>query len=80
MTSLDLIKKRLSALYEKNPEIHISVTLQSPMLHLENEPLCLTGIYPHIFQVLECTGEMPRHPTIPYKDVLTKNVRILELL
>lgn len=79
MTSLDMIKSKMRKLYNTNPNIHINASITTPKVHFSNEPVTITGIYPYIFQIEECSsGSIKRH-TIKYTDILTKQIEIKEL-
>lgn len=79
MASLDEIKKRINCLYHTNAEIHISVSMTRPKVSVDNDTVVIKGVYPHIFQIEECSSGMPRLRTIRYADILTKNIKINEL-
>lgn len=79
MMSVDEIKRRIRALYENAPNIHIDVNLTRPRVYLVNEPVVITGVYQHIFQIEERTDGVPKSHTLQYNDVLTNKIHILEL-
>lgn len=79
MTALDAIHDQIDRLYHTQPRIHIHVTLTHPRVSLRNETVLLKGVYPHIFQIEECSSGAPKLRTLQYVDVLTKNIEILEL-
>lgn len=79
IVSLEQAKEKIRHLFETNPHIHINVSLTRPKLSLENDPATIVNVYPHIFQIEECsTGETKRH-TLQYSDLLMRNIMILEL-
>lgn len=79
MTAIEVTKQRIRALYEQNPHVHISVSINASKIHLTNEPVRITGVYPHIFQIEERSSGAPKNLTLQYTDVLTDNVKIAEL-
>lgn len=80
MTSLDVVKSGIQRLYKSNPKIHISVSMSHPKISLKNEPVTITGVYNHIFQIEETTFGSPKRHTLQYADVLTNRIEIAELL
>lgn len=79
MTVIDNIKLKVRELYEKNPNIHITISMTHPKINLQNEPVVLKGVYPHIFQIEERTSGFVRCHSLQYSDILTKQIEILEL-
>lgn len=79
MTQLDYIKKKIEDLYNENPVIHISVTMNSPKVRLENEEVSLKGVYPHVFRIEEKSTGTPKSHTFQYSDILTNQIIIAEL-
>lgn len=79
MASLDTIKNNIKKLYETNPNIHINVCMTRPKVQLTNESVVIKEVYPHIFQITEQNGDFSKSYTIPYTDVLTNQIKILEL-
>lgn len=79
MTQPDYIKKKIEALYNENPVIHISVTMNSPKVRLENEEVTLKGVYSHLFRIEEKTSGTPKSHTFQYSDILTNQIIIAEL-
>ena len=79
MASLDVIKNKIKELYETNPNIHINVAMTHPSISLQNEPVIIKGVYPHIFQIEERRSGFPKQHTLQYTEVLTKSIEILEM-
>ncbi len=79
MNSIDIIKSGLQSLYKTNPDIHVNVSLNTPIINLINRSVILIGVYPHIFRVEDHYGGRCEQYTLQYVDVLTKNIEILEL-
>ena len=75
---LQEIRRRIAERYGSDPCIHINVSLRRPKLHLNNVPVEITGVYPHIFQVEETSSGRPRRHALQYTDVLTHNIEILD--
>ncbi len=80
MSVLEAIKDNIRLLYETDPDIHVNVLVKSPRrMNLENLPVTIKGVYPHMFQIEERSGRIPRQFTHLYSDVITKDIEILEL-
>ncbi len=57
----------------------MDVSLSRPRLVLKDAPAKILGVYPHIFQIEECsTGKIRRH-ILQYSDILTRQIIIAEL-
>lgn len=78
MLTLNDIKKRVDELYKTNPNIHMNVDIKSPKVYVVGEPVTITGVYPHIFQIEENYSGMPRRHCIQYNELYTKNIEIVE--
>ncbi len=77
--SEEKVRKGIQALYERNPEIHISVSQTRPKVVLKNAKVTIVGVYLHIFCIEECTrGILTRH-SIRYADILSNSIQIAEL-
>lgn len=72
------IRQHILERYHSNPHIHINVSLIQPKLHLNNVPVEITGIYPHIFQIEETAFGQKKRYILQYTDVLLHNVEILD--
>lgn len=80
MTILDIIRDRIHILYNTNPYIHVNVTLKRPhKTKLNNMPVVIKGVYPHMFQVEDNSEGVPKLYMHQYTDIVTKEVEILEL-
>ena len=79
MVSLNIIKGKIRRLFITNPNIHINVSLVSPKINLKNEPAVIKGVYPHIFQIEECSSGSPKVHTVQYAEVLLNHFEIVEL-
>lgn len=79
MMSIETIKRKIKGLYESNPHIHINVFIQHGKALLENEPVLLKRVYPHIFQVESREGGVPKCHTIQYSALMTRQIEIVEL-
>ena len=76
---LQQIRQRILERYRSDPNIRINVSLRQPMLHLNNVPVKITGVYRHIFQVEEdSSGQSKRH-ALQYADVLTHDIELLDI-
>ncbi len=79
MSPLETIREKIKHLYHTDPHVHLDVSIPSPKLHLKNTAATITAMYPHIFQIEECTSGTPKRHSLQYTDVLTRNIVILEL-
>ncbi|MBQ7671106.1 MAG: hypothetical protein IJS45_10375 [Clostridia bacterium] len=79
MDMLSYIKAGIKKLYETHPDVHINVRMTRPTLTLLNEPVTIISVYRHLFQIQEHSSGYERKYSVPYTDVLTNQVEILEL-
>lgn len=79
MNTVDVIKIKMEHLYKLNPNIHVNVSMTSPKVKLENEPVVIKGIYRNFFQIEEKSSGLARLRTYPYCDIITKRIEIKEL-
>ncbi len=80
MTALDIIRGRIQYLYKTHPNVHVNVTLNRPRkMTLNNLPVVIKGVYPHMFQVEDQSEGVPRLHMHQYADVVTKDIEIIEL-
>ncbi len=79
MTAIEEIKERITALYNQRQRVHITINLSHPRINLNQTPVIITGVYPHVFRVEELYSEIKKSHTLQYNDLLTSNVRIDEL-
>lgn len=77
--ALDSIRERIRELYERNPNIHVNITIQHPKLSLKNDPAVIKEIYPRVFRLEEYSTGVPRCHTVQYAEVLTRQIQIVEL-
>ena len=76
---LDSIRDKIQQLYEKNPNIHISISIQHPKLCLKNDHAVIKEVYPRVFRLEEYSTGVPVCHTVQYAEVLTKQIQIAEL-
>ena len=80
MNLLDIVRSRIKLLYEKHPDIHVNVTLKRPhKVTMNNLPVVITGVYPHMFQVQYTDNGVSRQYMHQYTDIVTRDVVILEM-
>ena len=79
MNSIDLIKAEIMSLYKTNPHIHVNISLGNPKKILRNTPAVIKAVYPHVFQLEDCSTSSSGCHTFQYADILTKNIEIIEL-
>ena len=60
--SIETIKRKIKGLYESNPHIHINVFVPHGKALLENEPVLLKRVYPHIFHGRVVRGRRAEMP------------------
>ncbi len=76
---LEQYKEEIRKLYNDKATIHMDVSLSYPRLNLTNEEAVITAVYRNLFQIEESkNGEVNRH-TIPYIDLITRQVVIKEI-
>ena len=75
MNTVEPIRQRIRARYERDPHVHISVTASRPRLVIWKQEATITGVFPHMF-LIEAGGEAR---TVPYSDVLTGEITIDEI-
>ena len=76
---LEQIRQRILERYRSDPKIRINVSIAQPKLHLSNVPVEITGVYAHIFQIEENSSWQAKRYTLSYTDVLTHNIKLLDL-
>ncbi len=79
METVDSIKQKITALFESDPHIHVSICMTRPKLVVEDAPAVITAVYRNVFQVEECNDGVPKRHTLQYTDVYIRQVRIAEL-
>lgn len=79
MLAAEHIKSRIKELYRSSPEIHINVSRINPKVQLDNFPVKITGVYPHIFVIEEYSKGTARRHSVQYNELLTNNFEIIEL-
>ena len=57
----------------------MNVDISHPRLNLRDEPVLIKGVYPHIFRIEAYNSGSPQCHTLPYTDILTKQIEIVEL-
>ncbi len=78
MTSIESIKAAIKKLYETGAMVHITVSINRPKISKQGIPAKIVGVYPHIFQIEECSGEKRRY-SLQYTDMLIGQIKIAEL-
>lgn len=74
--SLEVIKEKLEALKEENPNIHIN--LRKSRKKLQNHPVYIKSVHKNFFIVENRDGNYPASYTVQYAELLTGEVEILE--
>ena len=75
--NIELIKAKIKLLYEKNPIIHVNVSLNHPKIQLRGVAVQIEEIYPHVFRILEI--DSGKRFTLQYTDILIGRIEVLEL-
>ena len=75
MMGIDEIKRRIEELFLTNPDIHVNVSIARPKVHVENQAARIKGVYRNLFEI-EAKG---KRYSVKYVDILTNNLRIVEL-
>lgn len=76
--AMPVLRERIRRRFQSDPVIRVNVRLTRPKVQLENVEARIVGVYRHIFQVEETSGEHRRH-TLQYADVLLGSVEIIGL-
>lgn len=76
--TLDSAKQLVQRLYETSPDIRVNVKVSHPRIDLENVPVTITGVYPHVFRITEREKPSPKSYTVQYTDLLIRQVEIIE--
>ena len=79
MTELNLIRNKITRLYATSPDIHMDISISTPKVLLKNAKATIIEVYPNLFRIKETSTGVDKMHTIPYTDVLTKHIQILEL-
>lgn len=77
--SINLLKRQIKYLFEKHPNIHISIKIPHQRISVEKIPATITGVYPNLFVVTECSKGHEESHTVMYTEVWTKQIEIHEL-
>lgn len=72
----EIIKAKISKLFEKGEVVHMNVSLNHPKVHLSGVPVRIKEVYAHLFRIEEV--ETGKHFTIQYTDILINRVQVLE--
>lgn len=75
MMTIEEIRLAVQRLFERDPVIHVDVSVNRPKIRIEDQEARITGIYRNIFQI-EAEG---KNYTLQYADVLMGSVKISEL-
>ena len=70
---------QVKSLCNNAPKIHVDITIQHPKLSFKNDPALIKAVYPHVFIIEEYRSGTPQCHTLQYTDILTRQIRILEL-
>ncbi len=79
MTILEQYKAQIKGLYDKKQKIHMDLNLSYPRLSLSNEEATITAVYSHMFQIEEHRNGVANRHTVPYTELITRQVVIKEL-
>lgn len=77
--TIETIRKDIRDLLERDPHIHVNVTMRHPKVSVQNGQALLKGVYPNFFQIEEKENGYARCHSVQYNDVLIGRVEILEL-
>lgn len=75
MMTIEEIRLAVQRLFERDPVIHVDVSVNRPKIRIEDQEARITGVYRNIFQI-EAEG---KSYTLQYADVLMGSVKISEL-
>ncbi len=79
MADSEIIKRKIKILYEKNPNIHVNVSITHPKIDLKNSPAIIKSVYPHFFLIEENSSGTAKTHTLKYSDIISKQVEIIEM-
>ena len=77
MNPLEAIREKMKRLKDKDPNIHVNVTISRPKIRLDNTPAQILDIYPNVFRLRDIAQD--KLYTVKYSDILTRQVEIIEL-
>lgn len=78
MNVLDIVRSRIQLLYEEHSGIQVNITLKRPhKVTMNNLPVVITGVYPHMFQVAYTENGISRQYMHQYTDIITRDIEIL---
>ncbi len=77
MNPLETIREKMKRLKDKDPNIHVNVTISRPKIRLDNTPAQILDIYPNVFRLRDIAQD--KLYTVKYSDILTGQVKIIEL-
>jgi len=78
-TNITYLQAKVQELYNTNPNIHLSVVVTRPKKTYEDVPAKILDVYPNFFRVERTLENKKQIQTIPYTDLLIKNVTIKEI-
>ena len=79
MNPLEAIRAAVKALSDKDPHVHVNVSIKRPKISILNDPAEIVGIYPNVFRLREHHDGCEKLHTVKYSDILTGQIEILEL-
>ena len=77
--AISTLKKQITDLQQRNPNVHMDIKLTHPKLQLANAPARIEGVYNNLFAISEETSGSRRTHTLRYADVLIGQINIREL-
>ena len=79
MNPLEAIRSKVMTLRERDPHVHVNVSITRPKVSIRNDPAGILDIYPNVFRLRECHGGTEKIHTVKYSDILTGQIEIIEL-
>ncbi|MBQ7849997.1 MAG: hypothetical protein IJ343_09770 [Clostridia bacterium] len=73
--TIESVRERIRALYERAPHIRISMAAAHSRL-VQDSQVVIVGVYPHVFCVEEPVGGTLQRHTFQYADVITRRIVI----
>ncbi len=80
MNELELmaVRERIKTLYETAPNVHVNIVTTTPKRILKSDPATIVGVSRYVFRIEEESCGVKRLHTVPYTDIMTKKIEIVE--
>ena len=78
-TTITYLHAKILELYKTNPNIHLSIVVSRPKKVYEDVPAKILDVYANFFRVEIMVENKKQVKTIPYTDVLIKDISVKEI-